>query len=339
VTSSATPSSTSATIRCTCVGILRASSCCSSSSTPLASVGRGRLWRFRSPCCLGRGIYRTRCLTGRSWSRVARGHRRAFLGRINVHDVRRRDFRVDAARHRGCRLGVATVGFIRQGHHGDCRRGRDHGIDGYVHLVRRRLLVVRRCRGHRVRILGGHGQFRIWNYFIFANLVVALFAAGPATLLGLTKLRDKRLRILVDGALAAVIAADLSQLSKAETGRIWLLFYPWFRRREQRSSNGSSSNGWASRSTQCSPAGSVCRTSFQSSCSPCWCKNDDLGSAHTRFRSAAQFSPSRNPSGLAGLSATVFLHSAVWNSFVPASKLIFASKPRSVLARLGMAKT
>jgi hypothetical protein len=73
----------------------------------------------------------------------------------------------------------------------------------------------------------GTAQFRIWNYFIFANLVVALFAVGPATFVGLTKLRDKRLWILVGGALAAVIAADLSQLSKGETERIWLLFYPW----------------------------------------------------------------------------------------------------------------
>ena len=73
----------------------------------------------------------------------------------------------------------------------------------------------------------GTAQFRIWNYFIFANLVAALFAVGPATFFGLAKLRDKRLWILVGGSLAAVIAADLSQLSKAETERIWLLFFPW----------------------------------------------------------------------------------------------------------------
>ena len=79
----------------------------------------------------------------------------------------------------------------------------------------------------RVEYWEGTAQFRIWNYFIFANLVVALFAVGPATFVGLTKLRDKRLWILVGGSLAAVIAADLSQLSKAETERIWLLFYPW----------------------------------------------------------------------------------------------------------------
>lgn len=73
----------------------------------------------------------------------------------------------------------------------------------------------------------GTAQFRIWNYFIFGNLVIALFAVGPASFVGLTKLRDRRLWVLVGGALAALTIANLSQLSKAETERIWLLFYPW----------------------------------------------------------------------------------------------------------------
>ncbi len=73
----------------------------------------------------------------------------------------------------------------------------------------------------------GTAQFRIWNYFIFANFVIALFAIGPASFVGLTKLRDRRLWLLVGGALAALMIANLSQLSKAETERIWLLFYPW----------------------------------------------------------------------------------------------------------------
>jgi hypothetical protein len=73
----------------------------------------------------------------------------------------------------------------------------------------------------------GTAQFRIWNYFIFGNVVIALFAIGPASFVGLTKLRDRRLWILVGGALTALMIANLSQLSKAETERIWLLFYPW----------------------------------------------------------------------------------------------------------------
>lgn len=73
----------------------------------------------------------------------------------------------------------------------------------------------------------GSAQFRIWNYFIFANLVIALFAVGPATFVGLTRLRNRRVWVLVGAALAALLVANLSQLSKAETERIWLLFYPW----------------------------------------------------------------------------------------------------------------
>ncbi len=73
----------------------------------------------------------------------------------------------------------------------------------------------------------GTAQFRIWNYFIFANLVIALFAVGPATFVALTRLRERRLWILVGGALLALTIANLSQLSKGETERIWLLFYPW----------------------------------------------------------------------------------------------------------------
>ncbi len=73
----------------------------------------------------------------------------------------------------------------------------------------------------------GSAQFRIWNYFIFANLAVALIAIGPATLAGLTKLRDRRIWTLAGGALLALFVANVSQLSKAEVERIWLLFYPW----------------------------------------------------------------------------------------------------------------
>lgn len=73
----------------------------------------------------------------------------------------------------------------------------------------------------------GTAQFRIWNYFIFANLVAALFAIGPATFHALTRLKNRSMWVIVGGGLAALITADLSQLSKAEVERIWLIFYPW----------------------------------------------------------------------------------------------------------------
>ena len=79
----------------------------------------------------------------------------------------------------------------------------------------------------RVEYWEGTAQFRVWDYFIVSNLVVAVIAVGPAGWFGLTRLRDPRLWTLVGGALLAVVVADLSQLSKGETERIWLLFFPW----------------------------------------------------------------------------------------------------------------
>lgn len=79
----------------------------------------------------------------------------------------------------------------------------------------------------RVEYWEGTAQFRIWNYFIFANLAAALIAVGPATFVGLTRLKHRELWVLAGGSLLALLVADLSQLSKAEVERIWLIFYPW----------------------------------------------------------------------------------------------------------------
>jgi methylthioxylose transferase len=73
----------------------------------------------------------------------------------------------------------------------------------------------------------GTAKFRIWNYFVLSNIAVALIATGPVTLLGLTRLRSRSMWVLVGGALLALTVANLSQLSKGEVERIWLLFFPW----------------------------------------------------------------------------------------------------------------
>lgn len=79
----------------------------------------------------------------------------------------------------------------------------------------------------RLQYWAGSAQFRTWTYFGVANVAVALIALGPATFAGLLRLRDRRLWVLVGGALLAVLASHLSQYSRGEVERIWLLFYPW----------------------------------------------------------------------------------------------------------------
>jgi hypothetical protein len=43
----------------------------------------------------------------------------------------------------------------------------------------------------------------------------------------LLRLRDRRVWVVVGGGLLAVAASHLSQYSRAEVERIWLLFFPW----------------------------------------------------------------------------------------------------------------
>jgi methylthioxylose transferase len=73
----------------------------------------------------------------------------------------------------------------------------------------------------------GTAQHRTWTYFAVANLAITAIAVGPATWAGVTRLADRRVIALVGGAAAALLAAQLSQYSRGEVERIWLLFFPW----------------------------------------------------------------------------------------------------------------
>ncbi|MFG3137315.1 hypothetical protein ACGFZA_14035 [Streptomyces sp. NPDC048211] len=90
----------------------------------------------------------------------------------------------------------------------------------------------------------GAGGFRPYSYWVWANLACTAIAVGPATLAGLRRtaagapgaalgLRTgataprQRLVLLVSVALLALLAADLSGMSKAETERIWQPFILW----------------------------------------------------------------------------------------------------------------
>jgi hypothetical protein len=68
---------------------------------------------------------------------------------------------------------------------------------------------------------------RPYSYFLFADLALFAVATGPAVAVGLSRLRDRRVWLLVGGILTVVALADVSGMSKAEVERIWLPFVPW----------------------------------------------------------------------------------------------------------------
>ena len=73
----------------------------------------------------------------------------------------------------------------------------------------------------------GSAQFRAWGYFAIGNIAAALIALGPASVVGLGVLRSRQVWLLVGAALVALLVSHLSQYTKAEVERIWLIFYPW----------------------------------------------------------------------------------------------------------------
>jgi methylthioxylose transferase len=70
---------------------------------------------------------------------------------------------------------------------------------------------------------------RPYAYFVWANLAAAVFAIGPAGVAGLRRIaaRPAGPYLVVAAAVAAMIVADLSGMSKAEVERIWLPFAVW----------------------------------------------------------------------------------------------------------------
>ncbi|MFC6066463.1 hypothetical protein [Streptomyces ochraceiscleroticus] len=99
------------------------------------------------------------------------------------------------------------------------------------------------------RYYQGAGGIRPYGYWVWANLACTVFVVGLATVAGLrgaagtlVRQRDRlrtrpgpaggpsaeaRLALLVSAAVLALLAADLSGMSKAETERIWLPFAMW----------------------------------------------------------------------------------------------------------------
>ncbi|MGI9163925.1 MAG: hypothetical protein ACR2JI_13560 [Mycobacterium sp.] len=73
--------------------------------------------------------------------------------------------------------------------------------------------------------------FQYWSWANFASVVCAIglgSAAGVARAFDIRAVKARTgINLLVLGALAAILCADLSMLSKAETERIWLPFEVW----------------------------------------------------------------------------------------------------------------
>jgi len=70
-------------------------------------------------------------------------------------------------------------------------------------------------------------RLRPQSYFWVGDLGAFAIALGPATAVGLARLRHRGTWLLVAGGILAVVVADASGLSKGEVERIWLPFAPW----------------------------------------------------------------------------------------------------------------
>ncbi|NUR01885.1 MAG: hypothetical protein HOY79_36760 [Streptomyces sp.] len=87
------------------------------------------------------------------------------------------------------------------------------------------------------RYYQGVGGVRPYSYWVWANLACTVFIVGPATaaalrrtgaaLVGRSPSPALRLAVLTTAALIAILVADVSGMSKAETERIWLPFAVW----------------------------------------------------------------------------------------------------------------
>jgi hypothetical protein len=80
----------------------------------------------------------------------------------------------------------------------------------------------------------GIANDRPFQYWAWANFASVICAIGLGSVAGIAKTfdivairRNPGLHVLVIGALLAIVCADMSMLSKAETERIWLPFTIW----------------------------------------------------------------------------------------------------------------
>jgi methylthioxylose transferase len=79
----------------------------------------------------------------------------------------------------------------------------------------------------RQQYFAGVGSRRPYLDFLVANAACLAIVVGPAVAVALTRVRDRRLWLLVGGTLVVLGAAMISGMSKGEVERIWLPFAIW----------------------------------------------------------------------------------------------------------------
>lgn len=86
----------------------------------------------------------------------------------------------------------------------------------------------------RERYWDGVASNRPPEYWMWGNLAALAFSAGPVMYAGVAQLAadepeesTRVVRWLAGAGMAMILAADLSQMSRAEVERIWLPFVPW----------------------------------------------------------------------------------------------------------------
>ena len=79
----------------------------------------------------------------------------------------------------------------------------------------------------REQYFAGVGSRRPYLDFLVANAACLAIVLGPAVTVALARVRDRRLWLLVGGALLVLGAAMISGMSKGEVERIWLPFVIW----------------------------------------------------------------------------------------------------------------
>lgn len=86
----------------------------------------------------------------------------------------------------------------------------------------------------RERYWDGVASNRPPEYWMWGNLAALAFSAGPVMYAGVAQLAaaeteesTRVVRWLAGAGVAMILAADLSQMSRAEVERIWLPFVPW----------------------------------------------------------------------------------------------------------------